>query len=397
MNVLVTTDVFPPGAGGSGRSTATLASALARRGHRVRVVVSRRRPLGQNKWNGVEVAEVVTPEARFGNAREREEAFASGMKAAAGERVWDLAHAQHWLSSLATRRAFQSLPLVVTVRDYWPVCIWSTKMSGRDVCPGCSFTRRMACVGKRRPWLWPVSPLLPPLVGRELERRRKVLRSAKAVVAVSRFVATSLALDGVDVDVDVHVVPNIIETSPEMPRPDDVPEKYVLFVGKLEPGKAPDRLLPILEAAGCELPLVVAGTGSLERELRARAEGRFDVRFLGWVDEDRTLALIRHAAALLFPSRWQEPLSRVLLDALSLGAVIVAEPTGGTEEIVVDGKTGLLGRNVEEMARALARVVDDEALASKLRGGARERARSVFSEDAVVPRIESLYRGVAAT
>lgn len=391
MNVLVTTDAFAPGAGGSGRSTATLASALARRGHRVLVVVARRRALGQDEWNGVEVAEVVTPESRLGNAREREESFATGMKQAASGRVWDLVHAQHWLSALASRRAFPDLPRVITVRDYWPVCIWSTRMSGRRICPGCSFTRRVVCVGRRRPWLWPVSPLLPPLVGRELDRRRRVLEEARAVVAVSRFVATTLPLEGVEVE----VVPNILEAPPATPRPEGVPDRYVLFVGKLEPGKAPDRLLPILQAAGCDLPLLVAGTGSLQGELRERSKGRVDVRFLGWVDDDRVLALIQHAAALLFPSRWQEPLSRVLLDALGLGAAIVAEPTGGTEEIVVDGKTGLLGRNVEELGRALGRILEDEALAKRLRDGARAHARTVFSEEAVLPRIESLYRRVA--
>jgi glycogen synthase len=393
MNVLVTTDVFPPGAGGSGRSTATLVSALARRGHRVRVVVARRRALGQKDWNGVEVAEVLTPESRLGNAREREEAFALGIEAAAGGEDWDLTHAQHWLSALASRRALPLIPLVLTVRDYWPVCIWSTKMSGREACPGCTFTRRMVCVGKRHPLLWPVSPLLPPLVGEDLARRRRVLQSAKAVIAVSRYVASTLPDEGLHIE----VVPNILEALPAIPRPDDVPERYVLFVGKLEPGKAPDRLLPILEAAHCELPLLVAGAGSLERELRERAgsESRFDVRFLGWVDEGRSLALIRHAAALLFPSRWQEPLSRVLLDALALGAAIVAEPTGGTEEILVDGESGLLGRNVEELGSALSKILADDGLARSLREGAAARARTVFSEEAILPRVESIYRRVA--
>lgn len=385
MNVLVTTDVFPPGSGGSGRSTAILATSLARRGHRVRVVVARRRTPGQNDCKGVEVSEVLVPEARFGNAREREEVFASGLKAAAGEESWDLVHAQHWLSALATRRALADLPLVVTVRDYWPVCIWSTKMSGGKACPGCSFNRRIACVGRRRPWLWPVFPLFPPLVGRELERRKRVLREAKAVLAVSRYVAATLPVE------HAAVIPNIMDRRPEPSRPTNVPERYLLFVGKLEPGKAPDRLLPILEAAHCELPLLIAGTGSLEKELRRRAEGRPNVRFLGWVDEDRALALIRHAEALLFPSRWQEPLSRVLLDALALGAVIIAEPTGGTEEIVVDGTAGLLGNNIRELGRALARVLGDEVLANELRKGARARAEAVFSEDGVLPQIESLY------
>jgi len=387
MNVLLTTDSFPPGGGGSGRSTATLARALTRRGHRVRVVVGRREPSGEKEREGVEVAEVVIPASRLGNARERERAFASGIVLAAGEEAWDLVHAQHWLSAGATRRALPRLPAVVTVRDYWPVCIWSTMLSGADPCPGCSYARRVVCIGRHRPSLWPISAVLPPLVGWELESRRRVLESASAVTAVSRYVAGTLPVER------VSVIPNFVVPLPEEPkRPTDVPERYLLFVGKLEPGKAPDLLLPILGAARAEIPLVVAGSGGLEADLRAKGG---NVRYLGWVDEKRVLALIKHADCLLFPSRWQEPLSRVLLDALALGAVIVAEPTGGTEEIVVDGESGLLGRDVEELGRALRRVLDDPPLARRLRDGARRRADAVFSEEVVLPRLETLYRSVA--
>ena len=182
------------------------------------------------------------------------------------------------------------------------------------------------------------------------------------------------------------------ECSPQPPRPADVPERYLLFVGKLEPGKAPDRLHPILDAARAEIPLLVAGSGSLEPELKARGG---NVRFLGWVDDERALALIKHADCLLFPSRWQEPLSRVLLDAIALGAVIVAEPTGGTGEIVIEGESGLLGRSEAELGGAVRRVLDDPVLARRLREGARLRARALFSEEVVLPGIESLYRSVS--
>jgi glycosyltransferase involved in cell wall biosynthesis len=389
MNVFLATDAFPPGAGGSGRSTAVLARALAKRGHRVRVAVARAELQGQKEWQGVEVSEVEIPKAAFGNAREREEAFASGMSLAIGEEPWDLVHAQHWLSAGASRRALPRLPLVVTVRDYWPVCIWSTMLSGSVPCPGCSYTRRVLCVGRRRPALWPIAPVVPPFVGLELRRRVEALLSAKAVTAVSRYVAGTLPLGG------VHVVPNVLESPlpPPTPRPADVPERYVFFAGKLEPGKAPDRLLAILDAAGTSLPLLVAGTGSSSSALRSASR---DVRLLGWVSEERVLALLEHADAVLFPSRWQEPLSRVLLDGLAAGAVLVVEPTGGTPEIVVDGESGLHGRGDRELADALARVLSDAALARRLREGARERARAVFSEDVVVPVVESIYRSVSA-
>jgi glycosyltransferase involved in cell wall biosynthesis len=390
MNVLLTTDVFPPGGGGSGRSTATLARALARRGHHVRVVVARRETKEQTEWNGVAVSEVAIPAARIGS-RARETAYARGLERELGEEAWDLVHAQHWLSAIATRLAAPRLPMVVTVRDYWPSCIWSTMLSGTKACPGCSYTRRLVCAGRRRPWMWPLTPLVPPFIGAELQRRATLLAKARAVVAVSRHVARSLP--GI---ADAEVIPNFSsELGTSFEKPTDLPDRYLLFIGKLEPNKAPDRLLPVLEAAKTEIPLIVAGSGSMTAELRRQAERRGrSVTWLGWVDEERTRALMQHADAVLFPSRWQEPLSRVLLDGLAVGAVLVVEPTGGSADLVVHEESGVLATGVDALGQELARVLTDEALAARLRQGALARAEAVFSEKAVLPQIEALYRGV---
>ena len=144
------------------------------------------------------------------------------------------------------------------------------------------------------------------------------------------------------------------------------------------------------------MPLVIAGSGSLSAELQEKAKSLgHDVRFLGWVSEERALQLMQHAAAVLFPSRWQEPLSRVLIDGLGVGAVLIVEPTGGSEDAVVHEESGLLGRNTRELARALARVFSDDALSERLRRGARARARDRFSEAVVLPQIETVYRKAA--
>jgi len=230
-------------------------------------------------------------------------------------------------------------------------------------------------------------------VGAELARRQETLRMAAAVVAVSNHVQRTLPLE------NASVIPNVIdfemmEQSLAKSSP-MLPEKFVLFVGKLEPNKAPDRALSIMHESGVKLPLLIAGSGRLERSLREEAKRLgVDARMLGWVSEDMVLLLMKRATAVLFPSRWEEPLSRVLLEGLGVGAVLIVEPTGGSGEIVVDQESGLLGCTVSEMAVALNRVLDDPALASRLREGAAQRGRDRFSEDAVLSRLEELYRRV---
>jgi glycosyltransferase involved in cell wall biosynthesis len=399
MKILITTDVFPPRGGGSAHSTAALGRALAERGPEVSVLVCRRNVLGELRrdWEGVSVFEYGVGKSTPGGSQ-CEARATDFMKQWARAKSFDLAHAQHWLSAKATVEASRTVgfPVVVTVRDYWPVCIWSTKLSGRRRCPGCSYLRRVICVARRRPWLLPAAPFLPPMVGREIDRRAAALEQASAVIAVSGHVERALPVR------HSVVIPNLldlseIESKLTGPLSLEVPERFALFVGKLELNKAPDRLLPILRAAGVRLPLLIAGEGSLDASLRKQASrAREEVRFVGWVEPDVTLRLMRRAAALVFPSRWDEPLSRVLLEGLGAGSVLVVEPTGGSEEIVVDGESGLLGRSVEELGAALRRVVMEAGLVEKLREGARRRAKEHFSKDVVIPRVEALYDRVVS-
>ena len=135
----------------------------------------------------------------------------------------------------------------------------------------------------------------------------------------------------------------------------------------------------------------------MERSLREQAQRLgIDARFLGWVSEGMIHILMKRATAVVFPSRWEEPLSRVLLDGLGTGAVLIVEPTGGSEEIVIGGESGLLARSEKEMAAALRRVLDEPELATRLRRGAVQRARERFSSDVVLPQLESLYEKVIA-
>src|SRR5581483_10007450 len=92
-------------------------------------------------------------------------------------------------------------------------------------------------------------------------------------------------------------------------------DPYLLFVGKLNEMKGADLLPQILRKSGVKLPLVVAGDG----ELRAKLADFQGISVRGWLPNAETLGLMAGADALLFPSRWAEPLARTLLEAQALG------------------------------------------------------------------------------
>jgi glycosyltransferase involved in cell wall biosynthesis len=117
---------------------------------------------------------------------------------------------------------------------------------------------------------------------------------------------------------------------------------------------------------------------------------------LGWLDRDVVFQWMRHACLMVFPSGWQEPLSRVLIEASALGVPIAAMDTGGTADIVVDEETGLLSRSVGELAADLKRLAADDGLRARLGHAARARAEAQFDVPVILDRMERLYEDLIA-
>jgi glycosyltransferase involved in cell wall biosynthesis len=305
----------------------------------------------------------------------------------------DVIHAQHSLSALGALAMEPRPRVIVTVRDHWPVCFWSTRMSQGSLCPECSTQSMWRCINGRLPML--SAPLAIPYMKWDLADKRGALGKANAVIAVSEAIAAELRLAQIP---SVHVLPNIVDArevnaiaaeAPEIPLPD----RFILFVGKLEENKGASDLIDVVVRSKSRLPLLVLGSGPFAAHIREQAaKHSIEVHLPGWAERADVLRAMKRAEALVFPSTWPEPLSRVLLEALALGTPVAAMDTGGTSELIEDGVSGLLARNIDELGDALGRIVHDAAVRSQLREGAGSRARA-FSPQILIPRYEALYRG----
>ncbi len=100
--------------------------------------------------------------------------------------------------------------------------------------------------------------------------------------------------------------------------------------------------------------------------------------------------------AYLFTSIWDEPFSVSLLGAMSTGLPTIATTAGGTPEAIVDGENGLLvpPDDAPALAEAMARLMQEPDLASRLGRQAAEDVRIRWSFDAYMDRIEGIYRAI---
>ena len=386
MKVALATEVYPPRAGGAGWSTRALALALRAAGHDVQVLTTSG---GPEDLDGLRVRRLSAP------GRKRLAVPRAFRQALAAADV-DVVHAQHSLSALGALGGERPGRVAVTVRDHWPVCFWSTRMNRGQLCAGCGVVPMTSCVvghvGAPRPLSWAVLPYMQV----DLALKRSALRRAGATLAVSSAIADELTAAGIP---RVEVLPNIVDPAElraiaAEPASFELPERFLLFVGKLEDNKGARLLVPAVAAAKTSLPVVVLGEGSLAAAMRHDANvSGVHLALRGWAHRDDVIRALSRATALVFPSLWPEPLSRVLLEAIALGTPIAAMETGGTREIL-GAEAGLVVSSVDELASAVATLVADDGTRRRLAEAARERA-ALFSPAALVPRYEAVYRRIA--
>jgi glycosyltransferase involved in cell wall biosynthesis len=171
----------------------------------------------------------------------------------------------------------------------------------------------------------------------------------------------------------------------------------VLTCARLDEQKGHDVLL----RAAAELPGVAfafAGEGPERGRLEALAGelGVADrVAFLGRRDD--VPALLAACDAFALPSLY-EGSSLAVLEAMAARRAVVSSAIGGTDELIDDGRSGLLvpPGNAEELRAALARVLGDEQLRAGFAGRARDRVERDFTPEAMTQANERIYRELLA-
>jgi glycosyltransferase involved in cell wall biosynthesis len=134
---------------------------------------------------------------------------------------------------------------------------------------------------------------------------------------------------------------------------------YLLWIGRMSPEKGPHRA--IAAARAVDVPLVLAGViqpgrqAFFDKEIAPHIDGD-RVRFIGEVGGAAKQSLFAHARGLLMPIRWDEPFGMVIVEALACGTPVIAFPEGAMRELVVDGKTGFLVKDVRAMADAIGQL-----------------------------------------
>jgi glycosyltransferase involved in cell wall biosynthesis len=358
LNIVLTTDYFPPHIGGVETVTYELARQLSQMGHKVAVITlstDNKRPV--ESISGMRVYEAKSHESTRLLGVQSAFSSATGrlIRNVCRREAADILHANnlYYFTTIAATANKKSLklPLVTTLH------IGTTSLLDGGV--------RV------------LTKLYEKSVG------RWILSRSDHIIAVSNAVKSYARALNV-ADSKISVIPNGIDIHENRPNPTRRKEDArvrVAFVGRLISNKGPQYLVEAAPTVLRDFPAVeflIVGEGPMLDALRSRA------RALGVSDSIRFLravpsvsAFLRECDLYVRPSL-TEGMPLTVLEAMASGVPTIATCIEGTTEILAHGNTGFLvdPKNVDQLRFYISRLVGD----SKLRMRMGKRAREIMEK-----------------
>ncbi len=406
MRILQVAHGYPPREwGGAELVTATLARALAKRGHRVTVLARMAepeaeefsvRPDAADTGDGVHVVRIVNNLSQVSHFRlEYDSPFLNGafhqVLTDTRPDVVHIQHIGHLSGSLLHVSAQLGYPVVLSLHDFFFACYRIHLIDHHTrLCPGPDRGERcVAC--------------LQSVTDADEARRRfayfeQLLHIPRRVIVPSRFLAERMQEIFPFVEPRLHVVgPGIVPGRPAgRPEPQPGPLR-VLYIGVLLPHKGAHLLVEATRGAPVGSIAVslyggrVAAWRAYADQLEADAAD-LPIRFCGTYTHDQLDTILARHDALVVPSICEETFSLVTREALQAGLPVIAARRGALPEVIRDGVNGLLfePENADDLRRCLERLRTDTRLREQLTPAATPiRDPQAYAQD-----MEAVYEAV---
>lgn len=171
----------------------------------------------------------------------------------------------------------------------------------------------------------------------------------------------------------------------------DTPSDYLLFFGRLHPDKGAHHAIEI--AKQTDKKLIIAGLIQDEAYFKQEVEPHIDdeqITYVGNADPEKRDKLLGEAALLLHPIEFDEPFGLSVAESMLCGTPVLAFNRGSMPELIDDGQTGFLVKDVSEAVAAISKT--NTISRRKCAESAQER----FSKERMVNDYIKVYEQVLA-
>ncbi|WP_373082290.1 glycosyltransferase family 4 protein [Zhongshania sp.] len=362
--IIISTQNYPPAAGGIQNYMHELASALHQLGNNVKVVCDAPATEGQDRFD-------------------REQAFPV-------ERLRGPKFLRRYNKAKLVRSQLKKADSAILICDSWK----SLELLNTDKLDHV----RCICIAHGMEY--------PEQIHSKHQRIAKTLARADLILANSEFTAQRVKPYAPDFS-RVHILhPGV--TPPAQPSEHDIASAahrlgqhtpILITVGRLEARKGQDKIIEVLPKLLADHPhllYAIVGDGPLKDDLMARAQAlavSSHINFCGRVSDGERSALLQKADLFAMPCRAVgdsvEGFGIVYIEAAMLGLPSLAGLAGGAGDAVVDGHTGLLcdGDNEEELYLAINKMLCDRPTLKTMGENAQHRAQSELQWPQIAQRL----------
>ena len=201
---------------------------------------------------------------------------------------------------------------------------------------------------------------------------------------------------------NMRYIPNGIDLKAYRPPKKRLPlngpnTKTVVYVGRLDRRKGVEWLLRAFAALEAKMPnayLIIAGEGPRRERLEQLADSLDikNIRFSGYVDDDEKRRLMGHADAFCSPAMFGESFGIVLIEAMAMGAPVVAGRNSGyTNVLKSSGQLGLVdSKATDDFADRLFLVMNDDKISRLLRAWGLNEVKQ-YDYPKIIDQYEAAY------
>ena len=210
-------------------------------------------------------------------------------------------------------------------------------------------------------------------------------------------VSAQVVYNGIDLDDFQFAMPSKENFTPSHPM-------RLLYAGRISPEKGIETALYafaelIQKRLNLKLTIIGRGKSLYTKEIRKLAQTLSileHIQFLPHVPRGQMSQIYGEHEALLVPSTWQEPMPRVIQEAMAVGLATIASSVGGIPEIIQHNINGLLFSpgNHTELAEKIFSLYANPSTLTELINNARQTIEQRFNLEIMINKLDNRLSGL---
>lgn len=298
--------------------------------------------------------------------------------------------------SILTVAKKHKIPVVETLHDFKLICPNYTLYSKDELCEQCKKYRYYKCTFRKciKNKFWQSLLATKEMYFHKLIRIYE--NNVNLFLAPSKFVYDKILEFGIIKSDQITILPEFIFTYNNNIQQQNS-QKYILYFGRLIKEKGIKTLISAMKKVN-NLELHIAGTGPDEQEFKdlARKEKLNNIKFVGFLDQEKLKQEISNSLFVIHPSEVYETFGLSILENYALAKPVIASNLGALPEIVRDMETGLLFKagDSDDLADKINYLANNQNLVIKMGDNAKKIVEQKYSSEEHYQQLIKIYEGL---